>query len=54
MSRRVGTVLGTMTFSGQTSKEVSLQQLKYFLEFNTKRGELAELDTARMYNKGQV
>jgi aflatoxin B1 aldehyde reductase len=45
----VQSILGTMTFSSQTSKEGAIQQLQYFVEsgFDT-------IDTARMYGKGKT
>ena len=46
-------ILGTMTFGGQTSEDVALQQLRRFAEGNTlETRDRVELDTARMYMHG--
>lgn len=47
MSNKMEIILGTMTFSGQTSREETIRQLCYFV----KNGYVS-LDTARMYCHG--
>lgn len=49
MKGNVQTILGTMTFGGQTNKDDAIQQLKLFVS----RG-YNEIDTARMYCRGKT